>query len=379
MHSLGFGGIRVPRVEVHEVEKQVMVPQIQEVVKEVPRYEIQTVEKIVEVPHIEYKEQIVEVPQIQTHEVVRHVPKIEVQEVVKEVKKIQVQTVERSVEIPQVEYRERIVEVPEVHIQEVVKHVPRVQVQEVVKEVKRTKIQTVETIVEVPQVQTVERFVEVPKIVEVPQMVPQVGGTTVMGGGVQQEAFLQHAMHAAGSAIGLGGSQVTEQQPVPSRMEAMPVTTYGAPGTATTVPGTTTNVSTGGYVVGAEARGITMNPYDRAMATTAMPSVQYSMAPQTVLVAEPVATRVEPAGMATTTYVQGGGVTMAPAPAGGVSSFSSMQATAPVTYGAPGTATTVSTGGYVVGGAGSASLFDQIDTNKDGVISREEFAQAVQQ
>eukprot|EP00419_Tripos_fusus_P004291 CAMPEP_0172683426 /NCGR_PEP_ID=MMETSP1074-20121228/18839_1 /TAXON_ID=2916 /ORGANISM="Ceratium fusus, Strain PA161109" /LENGTH=70 /DNA_ID=CAMNT_0013502267 /DNA_START=9 /DNA_END=221 /DNA_ORIENTATION=+ len=70
---------------------------------------------------------------------------------------------------------------------------------------------------------------------------------------------------------------------------------------------------------------------------------------------------------------------MASAPAGAVTSFGSMQAMAPVTYGAPGTVTTVSTGGYAAGGAGSTNMFDQIDANKDGVISREEFAQAVQQ
>jgi len=80
-----------------------------------------------------------------------------------------------------------------------------------------------------------------------------------------------------------------------------------------------------------------------------------------------------------TTHVQGGGVTMASAPAGGVASFGSVQAAAPMTYGAPGTVTTMSTGGYAVGGSGSASLFDQIDANKDGVISKAEFAQAVQQ
>eukprot|EP00419_Tripos_fusus_P047125 CAMPEP_0172824742 /NCGR_PEP_ID=MMETSP1075-20121228/18208_1 /TAXON_ID=2916 /ORGANISM="Ceratium fusus, Strain PA161109" /LENGTH=154 /DNA_ID=CAMNT_0013666075 /DNA_START=1 /DNA_END=465 /DNA_ORIENTATION=- len=145
--------------------------------------------------------------------------------------------------------------------------------------------------------------------------------------------------------------------------------------------------------------------------TTALPSMQYSMAPQTMvgttMLVEPVATRIEPDGMvmeqqampaatygaptttylsgaqpgvmATTTYVQGGGVTMAPASAGGVTSFGSAQAMAPVTYGAPGTVTTISGGGHAVGGAGSATLFDQIDTNKDGVISRAEFAQAVQQ
>jgi len=118
---------------------------------------------------------------------------------------------------------------------------------------------------------------------------PQVGSTSIVGGTVQQEGFVQHAMHTVGNALGLGENQ------------------------------------------------------------------------------------------GTTTYVQGGGMTMASVPAGGVTSFGSAQAAPAVTYGAPGTVTTMSTGAYAVGGAGSASLFDQLDTNKDGVISRAEFAQAVQQ
>merc|ERR1719411_2052787 len=33
------------------------------------------------------------------------------------------------------------------------------------------------------------------------------GGTTMMGGAVQQEGFLQHAMNTVETAFGLGGSQ----------------------------------------------------------------------------------------------------------------------------------------------------------------------------
>merc|ERR1719242_676176 len=76
-------------------------------------------------------------------------------------------------------------------------------------------------------------------------------------------------------------------------------------------------------------------------------------------------------------YGQGSGVTYASAPAWGVTSFGSVQT--PVTYGASGAMPTTTTGGYAVGGGGSASLFDQLDTNHDGVISRAEFAQVVQQ
>jgi len=120
------------------------------------------------------------------------------------------------------------------------------------------------------------------------------GGTTMMGGAVQQEGFLQHAMNTVETAFGLGGSQTN--------------TTYVQGGQA----GTT-------YIQGGTA------------------------------------------------YGQGGGMTIA-SPAGGV-----------VTYGAPGAMSTTTTGGYAVGGAGSANLFDQIDANHDGVISRAEFAQVMQQ
>lgn len=141
--------------------------------------------------------------------------------------------------------------------------------------------------------------------------------------------------------------------------------------------------------------------------TQAVPSMTYSMAPQTMgaaattFVAEPIATRIEPAGGIVmeqqpvptrieagntyvqgaqagtiTTYGQGGGV-IASGAAGGMTAFGTMQT--PVTYAAPGAISTTTAGAFAVGGAGQASLFDQIDTNHDGVISRAEFTQAVQQ
>jgi len=127
----------------------------------------------------------------------------------------------------------------------------------------------------------------------------------MMGGAVQQEGFLQHAMSTVGTALGLSGSQ--------------------------------TNTT---YVQGAQA------------GTTYI--------------------------QGGTTYGQGGGVTIASAPAGMMASPTSF-GSGPVTYGAPGVMPTTTTGGYAVGGAGSASMFDQIDANHDGVISRAEFAQVMHQ
>jgi hypothetical protein len=145
-----------------------------------------------------------------------------------------------------------------------------------------------------------------------------------------------------------------EQQAVPTRIEAMPAQTYGAP-TTTYISGAQPGVMVGGTtMVGGtvQQEGFLQH----AMHTVGNALGFGSQAP-------------------TTTYVQGGGVPMASAPLG------SVQSAPGVTYGAPGTMTTMSApgGGYAVGGAGSANLFDQIDTNHDGVVTRAEFAQAMQQ
>jgi len=150
-----------------------------------------------------------------------------------------------------------------------------------------------------------------------------------------------------------------ETQPVPTRIEGMPATTYGAPPSTAYIAGAHPSVMVGGTaVVGAEVQqeGFLQHAMRAVGDTLGLGGSQ-----------------------ATTTNVQGGRETMASDAAEGVTSFDSVQAAAPMTYGAPGTVTTMSTGGYAMGGAGSASLFDHFDTNKDGVISREEIAQAVQQ
>merc|ERR1719410_1810078 len=123
---------------------------------------------------------------------------------------------------------------------------------------------------------------------------------------------------------------VMEQQAVPTRIEATPATTYGAP-TTTYISGAQPGVMVGGTtMVGGtvQQEGFLQH----AMHTVGNALGFGSQAP-------------------TTTYVQGG------APLG------SVQSAPGVTYGAPGTMTTMSApgGGYAVGGAGSANLFDQID------------------
>jgi hypothetical protein len=155
------------------------------------------------------------------------------------------------------------------------------------------------------------------------------------------------------------GAMVMEQQSVPARMEAMPATTYSAPATT--------------YMAGAQS-GVMMG------GTTMMGGpvqhegflqhAMHTMGNAVGLGSSQAGTTYIQGGQAGASYVQGGRVTIASAPAEGVTSLGSVQT--PVVYSA-------TTGGCAVGGAGSAGLFDQIDTNHDGVISRAEFAQVVQQ
>ena len=115
-----------PVVEVREVVREVVVPQIQ------------TIEKIVQTPQVMVQEQVREVFVTVAQEVVRQVPVPQIQTVEKIIEVPQIQTVEKVVPVPQISIRTR--EVPEIIMQEVVRQVP------------------------VPQVQTVERIVEIPQV-----------------------------------------------------------------------------------------------------------------------------------------------------------------------------------------------------------------------
>jgi len=142
------------------------------------------------------------------------------------------------------------------------------------------------------------------------------------------------------------GATAMEQQ-------SMPATTYSAPATT--------------YMSGAQAGVMMGGPvHQEGFLQHAMHTVGNAMG----LGGSQAGTTYVQGGQPGTTYVQDGRVTIASAPAGAVTSIGSVQT--PVVYGA-------TTGGCAAGGAGSASMFDQIDTNHDGVISRAEFAQVVQQ
>merc|ERR1712008_325557 len=119
------------------------------------------------------------------------------------------------------------------------------------------------------------------------------------------------------------GAMVMQQQPLSSRMEAMPATTYSAAAPAATyIAGPQSGVMVGGTTMMGGAVSQLEGFLQHAMHTMG----------NAIGLGGSQATP-------TTTYVQGGGVT----------------------YGAPGAVSTTTTGGYaMMGGAGSASLFDQI-------------------
>jgi len=123
-------------------------------------------------------EKIVEVPHVITREYDKHVPKPEIIERLIEVPITEIRT--KTIKLPpQVQYQEMIVEVPEVVIEERVIHVPRREVQERLIEVPKVRyVERIEyeDIIEYREV-PVDRIVEVPEIEyrvrEVEQLVPQ--------------------------------------------------------------------------------------------------------------------------------------------------------------------------------------------------------------
>lgn len=91
--------VEVPEPQV--VDRVIEVPQVQEIVtevpgevevrlvtREVPKIEVKQVEKVVEVPEVHYQDRFVEVPMVQ--EVVRRIPRIEVREI----------PIERVIQVP---------------------------------------------------------------------------------------------------------------------------------------------------------------------------------------------------------------------------------------------------------------------------------------
>merc|ERR550532_2265803 len=101
----------------------------------------------------------------------------------------------------------------------------------------------------------------------------QVGGTTIMGGTVQQEGFLQQAMHTVGNALGFGGSQV-----------APGTVTYAAPQQTVTYAAPQQTMFVTDQQMGSSQ--IVMEQQPMAYATEQQPGVVTYMAEQPQMVME---------------------------------------------------------------------------------------------
>eukprot|EP00929_Paragymnodinium_shiwhaense_P014422 TRINITY_DN12232_c0_g1_i3.p1 TRINITY_DN12232_c0_g1~~TRINITY_DN12232_c0_g1_i3.p1 ORF type:complete len:488 (-),score=87.57 TRINITY_DN12232_c0_g1_i3:329-1792(-) len=175
-------------------------PQYFEQVTEIPKVRVEMHEKYVEVPEPQIVDRIIEVPQIQ--EVVREIApgepggaQQEIRLTTREVPKIVIEQVERIEEVPEIEYIDRFVEVPIVH--EVVRRVPRIQVHEIpierIIQVPKKVVQEIEQPVyrPVPHLvqQAVEREIPVPRVMtqtqEVVKQYNTPGPTPESAGAVQ--------------------------------------------------------------------------------------------------------------------------------------------------------------------------------------------------
>eukprot|EP00401_Gymnodinium_catenatum_P024450 CAMPEP_0117459778 /NCGR_PEP_ID=MMETSP0784-20121206/1657_1 /TAXON_ID=39447 /ORGANISM="" /LENGTH=855 /DNA_ID=CAMNT_0005253409 /DNA_START=47 /DNA_END=2610 /DNA_ORIENTATION=- len=173
--------VEVPEPQI--VDRIIEVPQIQEVVREipgkvevrlttreVPRIEIQQRERVEEVPEIEYVDRFVEVPIV--HEIVRRIPRIEVHEI----------PVERIIQVPK----------------------------KVIQEIEQPVYRAVPHLVRKP----VQRQIPVPKPtiqqMEVVKQYPEYGAAAGQGAGVRGAA-VQGAPHGVGAATQCVGSGMATQ------------------------------------------------------------------------------------------------------------------------------------------------------------------------
>eukprot|EP00928_Gymnodinium_smaydae_P095431 TRINITY_DN8205_c3_g1_i2.p1 TRINITY_DN8205_c3_g1~~TRINITY_DN8205_c3_g1_i2.p1 ORF type:complete len:1218 (-),score=365.06 TRINITY_DN8205_c3_g1_i2:111-3713(-) len=158
--------VEVPQVEVREVVKQVtkLVPRY--VDRQVPKQVINVVPRQVDVPTKLVEERAVEVPQVNTVELVREVPRPTTAVVQKEVPiYTDVKAVQRVEDVPCPMQHERIKEVLEVKRIDVTKRVQKAQYEVREKVVPRiTGTEASMKIVEVPQILRKEHAVEVPEV-----------------------------------------------------------------------------------------------------------------------------------------------------------------------------------------------------------------------
>mmetsp|Transcript_46806 Transcript_46806/g.100068 ORF Transcript_46806/g.100068 Transcript_46806/m.100068 type:complete len:388 (-) Transcript_46806:122-1285(-) len=119
--------VYVPKIEVVEVERRVPRPEIHFVEKivEVPQ-PMPTVDRNVQAPTIQVQQGEQRMSRPESRERIVHVPgPVEIREQIQYVPKPEIHFVEKTVHVPKVQTVERIVEVPQVVQQELVRHVPK--------------------------------------------------------------------------------------------------------------------------------------------------------------------------------------------------------------------------------------------------------------
>jgi len=117
--------VQVQEIQMVDVVTQVAKPYTEFIDKSIPRIETQAAEKVVEVPQTLKQELIVEVPQVQVAEAIREVAEPAVQQSSKTIPKVQMEYIERVVKV------ESRLQQPPPAVKEVIKEV----VKEVVREV----------------------------------------------------------------------------------------------------------------------------------------------------------------------------------------------------------------------------------------------------
>jgi len=121
----------------------------QPVERQIPKVFIEAVETVVEVPAIVQEEQPVEVPEVQVVECITQVscPVVEFRE--KAVPSIQTQVVEREVQVPQLLQEEVCVVMPEIQVAEVIREEPNFREEIITKEIPRVQMEYIECVEEI--------------------------------------------------------------------------------------------------------------------------------------------------------------------------------------------------------------------------------------
>jgi len=180
----------------------------QPVEKQIPKVFIEAVETVVEVPAIVQEEQPVEVPEVQVVECITQVscPVLEFRE--KAVPSIQTQVVEREVQVPQLLQEDVCVVVPEVQVAEVIREEPDFREEIITKEIPKLQMEYIERVEEIYG--RVEQT-NLPVGLQSMQAGFQFRGVQVdaAGGGLATA----HALGACASARAVGGGGLTQARP----------------------------------------------------------------------------------------------------------------------------------------------------------------------